>query len=473
MMSRKKSLKISMTSLLIFLYLGKAQSTLEATDIETAINIDFLWNPYYSVINDKAPFNPQNFLRRENLVNQAKSSLWFEIYFGQTLEINGNFEIEIDSAGSQNIIENASAGSNDISEIKNAEIRFGQLYLQWHLLENFFIGLGKIPVRNGFSRIYAPMNYNSRSSDFRNRNGQWNVWFSGNFGNLGYSLRYFPVIEFQTDANTRNQTERFFSWLETSIKRQTFSLKFSYFFFDSMETNLIFFVQEKEMYTFNDIYYAAGLGFSWPVLERLTFRGEVLAGNGFDDLKYVKKITKPKKLPQYLSKNPPQYRYAEADLDSTFVKALGGFTVIIPWDIEISLEYYYNGAGYSSSEREKIINAALESGKYHQDPAPQIAGLHKAFLAQSWPNWSIYNVGRHYLFLQLMRRNIANRLDFLNSSILLLSDMSFFNSTELDFTINDNLTLGVKFDFFLFQEKGAFSLSPSQFKTVLSLEYNI
>ena len=439
---------------------------LYSLDFDHFVQMDLEWKPGYRVLNQDNPFNPDNFLLNNNLTNHAEANLWFDIYIGP-FDFIGNLNLEIDSSRDQYLIDSASGSSSaDYSEAKLASLGFEQLYVQWNLPNGWILGAGNYPLRHGFSRIYAPMNYNARLNDFRNSSGQWNSWLMGYFGGLQYAFRYYPVIEFRSNPNDKNEAERFFSWLETSLKRQTFSLQFSYFFFDSLDTSLIAFVQEKNAYNFKSFYLAGALGFSWSILDRLILRFEGLYGNGFDDLKNVQKSPD---IPAPYA----QYAYTDRNPDSPALKFLGGITTILPLDVEVSLEYFYNGAAYSNDEKTALIDAALESGEYYQNADAAIAGSHKAFLAGGLENLKIYEMGRHYMFLQFMRRDIAGRFDILNTSVLLLSDLSFYNSSELSFRIDDFFNLGLDINFLLFEKKDAFVLFPYKFETSLWIRYSL
>lgn len=438
---------------------------LSAQAVTASASADFSWHPTGGVVNDESALNPDNYLEWQNLTNRAASSFWFDVYFGDFVQLSGNLKFSADNERGQRLID-TSAGE-DYSTLGDLSLGFDQLYLEWTTPNYWYIGYGKYPLRYGYSRVYSPLNYTARALDFRDTLGQWNGWFKGDIGPVSFALNYLPSIRFRSEANDKTDVERFFSSMETLLDRQSLIVSMSGFFFDSLETSLYFNMQDKGDYDFKDFYLSLGGGFSWSILDKLIWRSEFIYGNGYDDMKTL--TSADSGIPVL-----PGQEYADRDLDAYYAKVLTGLTLTLPGDIELSAEYYYNGAGLSGAERRKFIDALKVSGDALQnsDYGDDVKAAHRGFLGEGFDNWKVYELGRHYAFLQLQRRGIFQRLDFINTAILLADDLSFVNITSLTYNISDSFTVGAETRFFLFKNDGAYSLTPELFRCELNAKYS-
>ncbi len=441
------------------------EKELSAQAITASASAEFSWHPYSSIINSQSSLNPDNYLKLQNLTNRAESSFWFDVYFGDFVQLSGNLKFTANNNRSQRLIE-ISAGE-DYSTLGDLTLGFDQIYLEWTTPNYWYLGYGKYPLRYGYSRVYSPLNYTARSLDYQDTLGQWNGWFKGNIGIVNFALNYLPSIRFKNNPNEKTEAERFFSSMETLLERQTLIASMSGFFFDSLNASLYFNMQDKGHYDFREFYLSMGGGFSWSILDKLIWRSEFLYGNGYDDMKVLQ--DSGSNVPVL-----PQQEWIDRNLDQYFAKVLTGFTITIPGDIELSAEYYFNGAGLSVSDRKDYIDAlkisgdALENASYGDD----VKSAHRGFLGDGMDNWKIYELGQHFAFLQIRRFGIFQRLDLINTSILLADDLSFANITTLTYNFSDNFTMGAEVSFFLFQDDGAYSLTPEVSRFELSAEYS-
>ncbi len=441
------------------------EESLSAQAITAAASAEFKWHPYGSVINSQSALNPDNYLKLQNLTNRAASSFWFDIYFGNFMQLSGNMELTANNNRSQRLIDTSTG--EDYSTLGDLTLGFDQIYLEWTTPNYWYLGYGKYPLRYGYSRVYSPLNYTARALDYRDTLGQWNGWFKGNIGPVNFALNYLPSVRFKSNPNDKNDVERFFSSMETLTDRQTLIVSMSGFFFDSLDTSLYFNMQDKNHYDFQEFYLSMGGGFSWSILDKLIWRSEFLYGNGYDDVKVVQ--SSGTSIPVL-----PQQEWIDRNLNQYFAKALTGLTVTIPGDIELSAEYYFNGAGLSASDRRDFIDAlkisgdALENASFGED----VKSAYKGFLGAGIDNWKVYELGQHYAFLQIRKLGLFQRLDIINTSILLADDLSFANVTTLTYNFSDNFTAGAEIRFFLFPNDGAYSLTPEAFRCELNAQYS-
>ena len=454
--------------LILTLFLPGIQA-LWAEEVEASASAEINWTPKAAVINNDSPLNPDNLFELNTLTNHAVVSLWFDTYFGEYFLLSGNFQVEADNGRVKRLMSSAPTGQ-DYSTLGDVSIGFDQLYFEWTLPNYWYLGFGKYPVRLGYSSVYSPFNYSARTMDFQSTRGQWNAWIKGSAGPITFGFNYYPSMHFRgkKDLNKRTDAEILFASLESMLYRHTFSAHLAGFFFDSLDTNLNFFLQDKGDNDFKDFFMAAGAGFSWSISDKFIWRGEFIYGNGYDDMQRSVEVT--------AAPNVTWPEWTDRNLDTFYPKALTGFTFTLLNNLEISTEYFYNGAGLSDDARSSMIDALKEAGSFLDSvdatTDTNMISANNGFLGNGFDNWKIFEMGQHYVFLQLRRINLFQRMDVVNTSVFLANDMSFMDKLSITYNVSDNFSLGTDLLFFLFKENGAYSLAPENFSCVLSAKFS-
>lgn len=436
-------------------------------------SLELSWNPYAVARNENSYLNHKNALMLPDLVNQASSSFWFDLYFGNSLTVSGQFQVSADTLRSVRVVDSLPSEGENYSTLGDISIGFEQLYFDYSFPNYWTLGYGKYPVRFGYSRIYSPFNYVQRTLNFLDTVGQWNAWFKGHAGPINFAINYFPSIQFQENPNDKTDVELFFSTFETPLERQTWTISVSGFFFGTLDTMVFLNIQDKTDYEFSDFYLSGGTGFSWSILPDLIWRGAFMSGNGYDDVQSVGKINPA----PIANSRLPEWEYIDRDADVYYPKALTGLTMTIPGNIEFTVEYYYNGAGLDASERKDFLKALEASGdQVDTGFAPEQQALllaHQGFLHLGLNNWKIFELGQHYAFLQFQKLGLFKRLDIFNTSVVMVEDFSFFNITSLEYSFSDQFSLNADIRFFLFQGEGIYSLAPERVKCELEAVFTL
>lgn len=171
---------------------------------------------------------------------------------------------------------------------------------------------------------------------------------------------------------------------------------------------------------------------------------------------------------------PAIYDYESRSDDALYVRSLIGGQYTFENKLNLSVEYYYNGEGYSSSQLNTLYNGLELAGSRYTNSSfvlPQ-GNPYRLFLLAANLNYNFLSMGQHYSFVRLSDPEFfkSNKWEAAAYGSVSLADGSGIAAADVTYKINDRFALQALINGFFGRRRSEGGLFYQGFSTLIALE---
>jgi|GEM_PF-1502512 len=171
---------------------------------------------------------------------------------------------------------------------------------------------------------------------------------------------------------------------------------------------------------------------------------------------------------------PERYSFESRSDDALYVRSLIGGQYTFENKLNLSVEYYYNGEGYSASQLNTLYNGLELAGSRHTNSSfvlPQ-GNPYRLFLLAANLNYNFLSMGQHYSFVRLSDPEFfkSNKWEAAAYGSVSLADGSGIAAADLTYKINDRFSVQALVNGFFGRRRSEGGLFYQGFSTLVALE---
>ncbi|HRP68371.1 MAG TPA: hypothetical protein PLY93_02445 [Turneriella sp.] len=168
------------------------------------------------------------------------------------------------------------------------------------------------------------------------------------------------------------------------------------------------------------------------------------------------------------------YNYTERGNNTYYVRSLVGGQYTFENKLNFSLEYYYNGEGYSSAEQKLLYDALGVSGARYNNPAFALGPKNPywLFLMAANQNFNYLSTGSHYVFMRLFNPEFfgSQKWEAALYTSVLVTDGSGLLAGDVTYKWTDYISLQFLVNSFWGNKKSEGGLFYESFSALAALE---
>lgn len=171
---------------------------------------------------------------------------------------------------------------------------------------------------------------------------------------------------------------------------------------------------------------------------------------------------------------PATYSFESRSDDALYVRSLIGGQYTFENKLNLSVEYYYNGEGYSASQLNTLYNGLELAGSRYTNSSfvlPQ-GNPYRLFLLAANLNYNFLSMGQHYSFVRLSDPEFfkSNKWEAAVYGSVSLSEGSGIAAADVTYKINDSFSLQALVNGFFGHRRSEGGLFYQGFSTLVALE---
>lgn len=272
------------------------------------------------------------------------------------------------------------------------------------------------------------VNFDNR---FRIKNREGSILLRNEFLWKGGALSYTYVPSLTTsdasDPKIRTEVDRL-----TQFNRQDAHWLKLYQYVGGFDVSLHYFYKGR---------HNAGLALAKVFGDALELHGELRAQNGSTVMTPYEQSADVYFGPSLVQ--PAIYNYQGRSDATIYTRGIFGGQYTFENKLNLSVEYYYNGEGYSQAQMDALYSGLALAGSRYTNPAfnfPQ-GNPYQMFLYAANMNFSYMAMGEHYLFLRLADPEFfgSSKWEAAVYSSVLLSDGSGMAAADISYKIDKHL----------------------------------
>ena len=414
--------------------------------------------------------NSYSLLNKDNMLDLK--------YFKNNPRINTSFSVKLQPYFLYRL--SLYAQFEDISNKNMAGIK--EMYIKFNYLPaGIEFTSGRFYVNNSTGNIFNPLNYYSRffkpdflyeeydkSLPFTNVNFKY--FFTFDYYSLSFETSWMPGFKDEVNNDKFFDDKYFLYSLQNYTRRNLIQNKITIDNFEGWTFNLLFSFIEKKAYNFTEgFYFLWGMGNTIKIYDNVKFYQEFSIKNGQERYK-VEKIDNP-----YFPKNGKSItlkKLEDTKDRSFFIEYMAGIDILLPQDVSLIIEYFFNEKGYDIDERNEIydgLNKMTDENGNNKSLIPMQASL----LDIKNEGTKLYNFQKHYLGIQVSKLNILEKIDLFNQLIVSLTEPSFSYKFSSYFKINNFININFMVNTVLGFPKTEFGLELYNVTAELEFVFNI